>query len=129
MVFTHDLDFGIARALSKEEGPSVVQVRSQDINPSHLGKMVVDVFRPRAEVTERGALLTIDEAKARVQICLSPEAPPLPKTFHFSPLSARGHREEDASILTKVSVPSAYFPLRYPTTLDTANFGGILISM
>jgi len=68
VVFTHDLDFGIALALSKEDGPSVVQVRSQDITPNHLGKMVVDVLRAHAEVIERGALLTIDEAKARVRI-------------------------------------------------------------
>jgi predicted nuclease of predicted toxin-antitoxin system len=68
IVFTHDLDFGIALALSKESGPSVIQIRSQNITPRHLGKMVVQVLHDHAEIIERGALLTIDEAKARVRI-------------------------------------------------------------
>ena len=67
-VFTHDLDFGIALALSKENGPSVVQVRSQDITPLHLGRLVVEVLHTHADVIGRGALLTIDEARARVRI-------------------------------------------------------------
>jgi predicted nuclease of predicted toxin-antitoxin system len=53
---------------TKEDGPSVVQVRAQDIIPNHLGKLVVGVLRAHAEVIERGAPLTIDAAKARVRI-------------------------------------------------------------
>lgn len=68
VVFTHDLDFGIALALSKENGPSVIQIRSQDITPRHLGKLVVDVLHAHPHMIERGALLTIDEARARVRI-------------------------------------------------------------
>ena len=68
VVFTHDLDFGIALSLSRESGPSVIQIRSQNITPRHLGGMVVDVLRSHAEIIVRGALVTIDEAKARVRI-------------------------------------------------------------
>ena len=34
VVFTHDVDFGILLAHSKDGGPSVVQVRTQDVTPS-----------------------------------------------------------------------------------------------
>jgi predicted nuclease of predicted toxin-antitoxin system len=67
-VFTHDLDFGIALALSRDGGPSVIQIRSQNITPSHLGGIVVDVLRSHADKIVQGALVTIDEAKARVRI-------------------------------------------------------------
>ena len=66
-VFTHDLDFGVALALSKDGGPSVIQVRSQNITPSHLGETVIAVLRSHADKIARGALVTIDEAKARVR--------------------------------------------------------------
>ncbi len=68
VVFTHDLDFGIALALSREGGPSVIQIRSQNITPEHLGGIVLDVLRFHAEAIGSGALVTIDEAKARVRI-------------------------------------------------------------
>ncbi|HXT13289.1 MAG TPA: DUF5615 family PIN-like protein [Candidatus Angelobacter sp.] len=34
VVFTHDLDFGTALALTHAEGPSIIQVRTQDVAPS-----------------------------------------------------------------------------------------------
>ena len=67
-VFTHDLDFGISLALTKQDGPSVIQVRSQNITPSRLGETVVEVLQLYAELIDRGALLTIDEMRARVRI-------------------------------------------------------------
>ncbi|MEW6125822.1 MAG: DUF5615 family PIN-like protein [Acidobacteriota bacterium] len=45
VVFTHDLDFGTALALTKAESPSVIQVRTQDITPAHLEKPVIDVLQ------------------------------------------------------------------------------------
>jgi predicted nuclease of predicted toxin-antitoxin system len=36
LVFTHDLDFGILLAHSRDSGPSVIQVRTQDVTPDHL---------------------------------------------------------------------------------------------
>jgi predicted nuclease of predicted toxin-antitoxin system len=56
VVFTHDLDFGIALALSREGGPSVIQIRSQNITPEHLGGIVLDVLRFHAEAIGSGAL-------------------------------------------------------------------------
>ena len=68
VVFTHDLDFGILLAHSKDGGPSVIQARTQDVSPDHLGPIVVSVLREHGEALKSGALLTIDESKSRVRI-------------------------------------------------------------
>jgi predicted nuclease of predicted toxin-antitoxin system len=68
VVFTHDLDFGILLALSRADGPSVIQVRAQDVSPAHLGPLLVAALRAHGEALERGALLNVDEAKSRVRI-------------------------------------------------------------
>lgn len=68
VVFTHDLDFGILLAHSKDGGPSVIQVRTQDVSPEHLGPIVLRALRAHLEALTKGALLTVDEFKARVRI-------------------------------------------------------------
>jgi predicted nuclease of predicted toxin-antitoxin system len=40
VVFTHDLDPGTILATTKARGPSVIQVRAQDVTPDHLGGLV-----------------------------------------------------------------------------------------
>jgi predicted nuclease of predicted toxin-antitoxin system len=67
IVFTHDLDFGTILALT-QESPSVIQVRSQDIMPNSLMKMLVSVLRNHEASIRLGALVTIDEIRARVRI-------------------------------------------------------------
>ena len=66
--FTHDLDFGILPAHSKDSRPSVIQVRMQDVSPGHLGALLVTPLRAHGQALESGALLTIDESKSRVRI-------------------------------------------------------------
>jgi len=44
IVFTHDLDFGSLMALTQAEGPSVIQVRTQDVTPSAIGQLVVNAL-------------------------------------------------------------------------------------
>jgi len=39
MVFTHDLDFGTLLALTHKTGPSVLQVRGEDVLPDHMGNL------------------------------------------------------------------------------------------
>ena len=68
VVFTHDLDFGILLAHSRAGRPSVIQVRAQDVSPSHLGPLLVTALRLHGEALRNGALLTVDEAKSRVRI-------------------------------------------------------------
>jgi predicted nuclease of predicted toxin-antitoxin system len=68
VVFTHDLDFGILLAHNRHGRPSVIQARTQDVSPHHLGPLLVPVLKAHGQTLEGGALLTIDEAKARVRI-------------------------------------------------------------
>lgn len=68
MVFTHDLDFGTLLAATGAEGPSVIQVRTQNPIPTEIGAAVLDALRTHAALLKRGALLTIDRERARVRI-------------------------------------------------------------
>lgn len=68
VVFTHDLDFGTILALTQAENPSGLQVRAQNILPSHLASTVVSVLRANEETLEQGALIVVDEGRARVRI-------------------------------------------------------------
>lgn len=68
VVFTHDLDFGVLLALTQAESPSVIQVRTQDVFPEALGKRLVKVLQEHQATLEKGALLTVDEVKARVRV-------------------------------------------------------------
>lgn len=41
VVFTHDLDFGTVLALTHANGPSVFQVRGQNVLPEDIGPIVI----------------------------------------------------------------------------------------
>jgi predicted nuclease of predicted toxin-antitoxin system len=68
IVFTHDLDFGSLLALTQAEGPSVIQVRTQDVTPSAIGKLVADALQQFQPDLEKGALIVLDEARARARV-------------------------------------------------------------
>jgi predicted nuclease of predicted toxin-antitoxin system len=68
VVFTHDLDFGTLLALTRAVGPSVLQVRAQNVLPAAIGELVVRVVTEQKAALEAGALVTVDERHARVRI-------------------------------------------------------------
>ena len=68
VVFTHDLDFGTMLALTQAEGPSVIQVRTQDVTPTAIGKLVVNALRQFQPDLEKGALIVWDEANVRARV-------------------------------------------------------------
>jgi predicted nuclease of predicted toxin-antitoxin system len=68
VVFTHDLDFGTLLATTQAMGPSVIQVRTQNVLPTHLETSIVNALRQFESVLETGALVTVDEARARVRV-------------------------------------------------------------
>jgi predicted nuclease of predicted toxin-antitoxin system len=68
IVFTHDLDFGTILALTQAAGPSVIQVRTQNILPSSLAKTLISVVRDNKSTLEQGALIVVDEARAKIRI-------------------------------------------------------------
>ncbi len=68
VVFTHDLDFSALLATSGAAGPSVLQVRAQNVMPHALGQVVVRVLSDHREAFQSGALVTVDETTSRVRI-------------------------------------------------------------
>jgi predicted nuclease of predicted toxin-antitoxin system len=68
VVFTHDLDFGAVLAVTRALGPSVIQVRTQDVMPKHLGPVLALILSQHQSMLEKGALLIVDEAKSRVRL-------------------------------------------------------------
>jgi predicted nuclease of predicted toxin-antitoxin system len=68
VIFTHDLDFSAILAATTASGPSVVQVRTQDVRPAAIGKLIVAVLGEHEEALQRGALLSVDQERARVRL-------------------------------------------------------------
>ncbi len=68
VVFTHDLDFGAALAVTQDRGPSVLQFRTQDVSPESLVDRVVEMLGRFRNAIEDGALIVVDETKSRVRI-------------------------------------------------------------
>lgn len=68
VIFTHDLDFGAILAATGADSPSILQVRIQDISPQRIGNLVLSAFRQFKEMLHQGALVSIDEKRARARI-------------------------------------------------------------
>ena len=68
VVFTHDLDFDTLLALTNADGPSVIQLRAQDVFAEHLGKFLLAALTQHAELLEKGALIVVDESQARARV-------------------------------------------------------------
>lgn len=67
-IFTHDLDFTTALALTHATGPSLLQVRGQLVLPEDIGPAVVDAIRRYQTELEQGALVTVDIARSRIRV-------------------------------------------------------------
>ena len=68
IVFTHDLDFGTMLALTQETGPSVLQIRAENVLPDHLeGPVIAALNQHEADLTS-GALVVVDESRSRVRV-------------------------------------------------------------
>ncbi len=65
---TQDLDFGLMLAFSGHGKPSVLQIRSKDVLPAHIGTQVIQALRGMRRQLEEGALVTVDPKKTRVRI-------------------------------------------------------------
>ena len=68
VVFTHDLDFTTILALTGASGPSVLQVRAQDVSPANLKDVVTAALLEHASEFESGAIVVVDKARSRVRI-------------------------------------------------------------
>ena len=68
ILFTNDLDFGAILAAGKLKTPSVIQIRTQDVLPSHIGDLILTTIKENKTLLENGALISVDEAKQRARI-------------------------------------------------------------
>jgi predicted nuclease of predicted toxin-antitoxin system len=68
VVITNDLDFSAILAAGAVDGPSVVQIRSQDLLSDVVVSIVAKALDAHREDIERGALLSIDEAGTRIRV-------------------------------------------------------------
>ena len=68
VVFTHDLDFGSVLALTHSQGPSVIQLRGQDVLPEDVGPFVIASLRQYEAELAAGALVVVDRRKSRVRV-------------------------------------------------------------
>jgi predicted nuclease of predicted toxin-antitoxin system len=68
VVFTHDLDFSAILAATQGAGPSVIQVRTQNILPEAIGNLVINALNQLQDELEKGAIITLDPVRARVRI-------------------------------------------------------------
>ena len=68
IVFTHDLDFTDTLALTRGTGPSVLQIRTKDVLPDHVGWAVIAALRQHESDLATGALVVVEESRSRVRI-------------------------------------------------------------
>jgi predicted nuclease of predicted toxin-antitoxin system len=68
VVLTHDLDFGTILALTHASGPSVLQVRGQNVLPEHMSPVVVAALRQHDAALAAGAIVVVEEKKSRVRV-------------------------------------------------------------
>lgn len=67
-VLTHDLDFSTILAATQGEKPSVVQLRSEEVNPDVIGRKVIKALQQMTQELEKGALLSIDLHRTRLRL-------------------------------------------------------------
>jgi hypothetical protein len=55
-------------ALTRAKGPSVIQVRAQDVLPQHLEEIAVGAVRRSESQRQDGAVATVDDARGKVRM-------------------------------------------------------------
>jgi predicted nuclease of predicted toxin-antitoxin system len=68
IVLTHDLDFSAILATTRGTKPSVVQIRSEDLNPDAIGAQVVSAVRQLDSQLQSGALVSVEPHRTRVRL-------------------------------------------------------------
>lgn len=68
VLVTHDLDFGAMLTDTEAVGPSVIQIRVQDLLASETAMAIVSAIEVASPAILRGAIVTIHEDRARIRI-------------------------------------------------------------
>jgi predicted nuclease of predicted toxin-antitoxin system len=73
VVLTQDLDFSAILAATHLERPSVVQIRSEDLSPARIGKLILNALKEGRSDLQSGALLTVDSQRIRLRLLPFPQ--------------------------------------------------------
>ena len=68
IVVTHDLDFSAILAATQALGPSVVQIRADNLDPRVLGAHVIRAVSQQAVALQTGALLAVRSDSSSVRV-------------------------------------------------------------
>ena len=68
IVFTHDLDFSVLLSLTRETGPSILQVRTQDVTQEVIGSPVMAALTDHEKELKQGAIVTVQLHTSRVRV-------------------------------------------------------------
>ncbi len=68
VVVTHDLDYGAMLAQTHATGPSVLQVRGQNVLPEDIGPVVIAALRQYDAALAAGALVVVEVKKSRARV-------------------------------------------------------------
>ncbi len=68
VVLTHDLDFGAILAATRAEGPSVLQIRTEDVMSDRFVSLVSTTLTRFETELAAGALVIVDESRSRVRV-------------------------------------------------------------
>ncbi|TAL69518.1 MAG: hypothetical protein EPN82_06710 [Bacteroidetes bacterium] len=68
IIFTHDLDFGTILLNTQDNSPSVIQIRTQKINPEDNGNTILSALKNYEKYFKEGAIAVIDDNKTRIRI-------------------------------------------------------------
>jgi predicted nuclease of predicted toxin-antitoxin system len=67
-VLTHDLDFGAILAATNARGPSVVQIRTQDLLSESIAALIARILTSYENEIAYGCLITIDPVRSRLRL-------------------------------------------------------------
>jgi predicted nuclease of predicted toxin-antitoxin system len=68
VLVTHDLDFGAMLADTEATGPSVIQIRVQDLLAPETVEALANAIEVAAPALTRGAIVTIHDDRSRIRI-------------------------------------------------------------
>lgn len=68
VLVTHDLDFGAVLADTEAVGPSVIQIRVQDLLAPETAEAIASAIEVASPAIRRGAIVTIHEDRSRIRI-------------------------------------------------------------
>jgi predicted nuclease of predicted toxin-antitoxin system len=68
VVITHDLDFGAVLAITHATGPSVIQVRTEDVLSDRFFSSITAAVKQFDPELRSGAIVIIDEDRSRARV-------------------------------------------------------------